>query len=433
MDSKTSAGMATVCLGIMAASTTISGVVGRQFPATWLGLVAAVATTAVYRKNDLSPADLGNGFGELMTAFNGHTDTIGQQVTALSAKLPPEIRSTLDKHIARAQDSSWVADLAARSKMVVGATGSGKTVYLLYEVWGRLNAGDLVYVADINYGKPCMGKPNIWFGLPKGRQVFQEPTQIADVITTVWDELQTRKSVCDRQADEYASAVTSGQTVDAPKQTFERLYFLMDEALSTLQTLEHLLSSDDYKEIVYKLSCILFEGRAYRVTVTLGLQDLRINELPGFTRAKLANMNMLILGSSADSDEVLTRVPGIDTQAKAKEVMSTVSQLRSNPAGKYACVVRDMTKHPQVCVKVLPEIDISGKVLSQQVSISEYNEEELTLLAQEQLNTGKSQWANALRVCGLGINAKTRKPEEHDRLRAYWDDLLAKLEAADHE
>lgn len=438
-------------LGLSATALMVAGFGDRNPLPIASGAILAASGVGLCRRYSLSGQDFSDGFQEfglcLDSAHELLTSTGHDAAQVMLKYVPPAYRPFLEQQAEKLLEEDWLPGMLHRSKMVIGGTGSGKTVLQLLEVYTFLKETDgrgRLLICDVNYGKPigATGEPNTWWNLPRDYIVRTDAPSVFDALKETWDELQARKREAIALADRKRETELRGETF-TERSNFQDWLLLIDEGLVTLDAFER-IDEELKSEALGYIGDLLFEGRAYNVRITFVVQTPLANE-SGIGRGKLQQMNFLVLGDSATDPEVLIKVPGVSPQA-AREWVRKVDGVKQQRGCKYAAFVKRTDATPALSVRVVPTIDLSeykGKIIIpedlnpqrtwlEQI-LTEELEQQIRHLA-DRYNKGhiRSPWRQVLKLVGLDKDGKRRAPTEYDAIRGYWESLLTHPETEEN-
>ena len=437
-NSKSHQALSALALGLGSATMLSFGFANNNpMPIVGGGLMGAAAY-GMQRRHKLTGADYQDGLGELAQCLDSTAELIESGSTATGRAVlkyvPEKYRPALEAKIEAYQDMSWAPAMRRRSKMVLGASGSGKTIWELYEVYGFItdNPEGKIVICDENYGKQIFGDiPNTWLNLPKDLFIRDDAPSIFDAINEYWTELQRRK----KEAKQLATAIASGET-QTRSLSWQPWFLLLEEGPVTLDAIAR-LEEEWGTEATDKCSDLLFEARAYNIQFTFVAQS-PFKDDHDFGRGKMQQFNYLVLGPSAVDTEVLSRIPGIGA-GKAKSWVEKIERVREIKGCERACLVKLGQEQPAFSIRVVPEVNLESLKVElppelydtrpwlERTLTEEFVQqvEELTRPYAE--NKGRSPWKSVLELAGLGKNGQSRHPEEYAELRQWWESLIAEL------
>ncbi len=431
------AGLAAIALGLGSATMLSFGFSSRNPLPIVAGGMMAGATYGLHRRHKLSGLDYQSGLEALGECLDAAAEVLESRAQvggrAILRYVPERYRPAIETRIESYRDMSWAAQMRRRSKMVIGASGSGKTVWELLEVHGFItdNPEGRILICDENYGKPVFGDvPNTWLNLPKDRFIRDDATSIFDALCEFWNELQRRK----REAKSLASAIANGEAEPRPLK-WQPWFLLIDEGSVTLDAIAR-MDAGWGEEAVKKCGDLLFEGRAYEIGFTFVTQS-PYKEDHDFGRGRMQQMNFLVLGPSATDPEVLRMIPGMGTTAK--HWVAEIERVRQHPGCERACLVKLGQEYPPFSIRVVPQVNLAelqvelppelhdGRTWLERLLTPEFVEQATELTRPYAAGKGRSPWKQVLALSGLGVNAQSRHPDEYAALREWWESLVAGL------
>lgn len=245
-------------------------------------------------------------------------------------------------------DYNWLDDrFVCASKGVFGAKNSGKSTYLSYEAIrflqinpeGELRIGDLHFDDDESSWLP---------GMPVAEQtskyVATRPEQILALFRRAHALLKDRVERRDRKGVPFK--------------------LICDEFIATMSR----WSEKEQQEVLKAIQLSQYEGRKYKVDITLGLHSIKKDQ-SGIDSSVLANMDLLFLGNSLADPNL--KLPA-DFDAKTLVVQQQALQMTLQPKQGFACVVRKLGDSPQI--QVMPFLDLSKFKAESTPSVDWYSE-----------------------------------------------------------
>ena len=399
---------------------------------TFIGGCEALLVGGVAKRTKTTFADIGEGFELLTASAASVVDSVGlggeTSVNAVVRFLPEDFQSKVEEMFSDLQNTDWISGILRRSKILVGGTGAGKTVYEQFEIakMFEYDPNTKLTICDINYGKPDdKGNLNNWLGLPKKKFIR---VNIHDIIQTIHEyAAETR-----RRAKFFEAEVDRGATT-ANTSDLQPWYLLIDEGSRTLEEAQSVLGKEEFEDLMIDVGVLLKESRAYKLFVTFVTQDLLIFSMPGFHRGFYRQCSFLVLGNAAEDEEVIDKIPGL--KGGSKDLIQKIKEVRQKKGCQYACIVKDLTvDNGSPFIRVLPFIDVTKLSIAipsegeiGQMFLNEKLTEEvvlkLALMITDEANGGKSQWLNALKLVGMNKNSKAKMPQEFDAFKAYYESL----------
>ena len=425
-DKSSDKGLGVLGLGVASATLLTMGMVHGNPLAVTSGVLSTGATVGLQRKQKVGFSDfkgclglIGDGLDE---SWESLTTSTSSTTEALLTYIPDEYKPRIERIVEAIASDDWFSHMLSQSKMIVGQSGAGKTPTMLYELYTFIkssNGKGKVTICDVNYGKPTMGKPNNWLGLPRKRFIRNTVDGLYEAIEEYWDELQYRKSYAADLADR-GSNVAPG---------FTPWLLMIDEGNVSLSQLAANKELGD--RAMEMIGDLLFEARSYGITITIAVQTPAVEETK-INRAKLGQLNFLVLGESAVDPEILGKIPGMGSQKDS--LIEQVKELRKRKEGKYSAVVKRCGQSPAFAVKVVPTINTDDLKVSLPANYElpwiervkdDVGAEIEDLAKKYSAKEIKSPWKKILAIAGLNQNAKSREPEKYQQLRDYWEGLCS--------
>lgn len=279
---------------------------------SFLGFSMA-ASVVSKRSKGLLKADYAGAVSELLEDTWDGLVVLGNPIAKSNIlkldSVPAPLVSALASLVAKSEDLSWLEQFKQRSRIIFGASGSGKTTWMLYEVFTALqsNKGSLK-ICDLDYGSCHEGsKPNNWLGLPKDRYVL---TDIQDILKAVLDSSALVDSRAKQQAE--------GKLPDLTWQTL-----VLDEFPAVRSEIENKMTTKDVETFDKALKNLLCRGLKQKVNFIAGSQVPNVSET-GIQINQLNQVNLLFLGDFATNQKVLGLYglgdSGKDLATEAKEL-----------------------------------------------------------------------------------------------------------------
>jgi len=305
---------------------------------------SALVTSSLHKRTKLS--DLSTGFKGLIDDMSDGLNGLlpeHQVRSALLAVLPEPLITAAQAMETAASDTSWVGPFMRRSRLVLGASGSGKTTWMLYEVYEAVDRGDEVVVCDMDYGSAHEGSdPNYWLGLPT--------VCIRYGLEAIYQTVTELSALVDLRADSSAT----GQRSDWGRKTL-----VLDEFPSVRRRVEAEMGKDRLASFDNALRNLLSRGLKQRVTFIAGSQNPDVAST-GVKLTDLNQTNILFLGNFTTDQRVLAlygtkdEAAGCVEQAKAIASMGRVAVIKMDGDTK-AVLLPDID--PSQMEVVAPELE----------------------------------------------------------------------------
>lgn len=278
--------LSAVCLSNAVTATRVSDSI------TWFLSFSgsALVTASLSKRSKLS--DLPEGFkgliDDMSDGFNGLVPE-SQVRSAMLAVLPEPLVTAAQAMETAASDTSWVRPFMRRSRLILGASGSGKTTWMLYEVYEAVDRGDEVVVCDMDYGSSHEGsEPNYWLGLPT--------VCIRYSLESIYQTVTELSALVDLRADSSAT----GQRSDWVRKTL-----VLDEFPSVRRRVEAEMGKDKLASFDNALRNLLSRGLKQRVSFIAGSQNPDVAST-GIKLTDLNQTNILFLGNFTTDQRVLS-------------------------------------------------------------------------------------------------------------------------------
>lgn len=258
----------------------------------------------------------------------------------------PEVTIDLPKQVVNQQvkvteektgfDLSWITpDFIASSKVVVGARGSGKSVFLHYEASRYLleNPNDSLFIFDPHFDDSTPKKfwlKNLPLSILVERFVTKKHQDIYKKILALSDELNNRID-------------NNLRPPNVPK-----VKIILDEE----ENLKRRLKDDEFENVLEFIDLIQDEGRKYGFDITIGMHSLKKGNT-GIDSAALGQMNWLLFEKAAYDSA--TKYPSDFDQLEIKKAAKVVNSQVDRKKGR--CVVVISHDFPDPIITALPYLE----------------------------------------------------------------------------
>lgn len=280
---------------------------------TWFSAFLGSALVTSSQSKKVKVKDLKDGFLDLSEdLFAGLSQMVPERElrSAALTVIPRPFVSALQSMEAIASDTSWVQPFLRRSRLVIGASGSGKTTWMLYETFLAVERGEELVICDMDYGSAHEGsQPNRWLGMP-----------VDAVRYTVQDIYQT---VVEYSAlvDLRAAAGARGDYSDLNKLTL-----ILDEFPSVRRRVESEMGKDPLLTFDNALRNLLSRGLKQRITFIAGTQNPDVAST-GIKLTDLNQTNILFLGNFTTDRRVLSLYGSKEDAEHCSESATTLASL----------------------------------------------------------------------------------------------------------
>lgn len=323
-----------VCLSNAISATRVSDGI------TWFSAFLGSAMVASSQSKKVKVKDLKDGFMDLSEdLFAG----LGQMVperelrSAALTVIPKPFVSAIQSMEAIASDTSWVQPFLKRSRLVIGASGSGKTTWMLYETFLAVERGEELTICDMDYGSAHEGsQPNRWLGMP-----------VEAVRWTVDDIYQT--------VVEYSALVDLRATAGArgDYSGLNKLTLILDEFPSVRRRVESEKGKECLTTFDNALRNLLSRGLKQRITFIAGTQNPDVAST-GIKLTDLNQTNILFLGNFTTDRRVLSLYGSKDDAEHCSESATALASL-----GRVGVIKMDGLSK----AVLMPDIDPSKMVI----------------------------------------------------------------------
>jgi hypothetical protein len=303
-----------ILLGALAAVCLSNGVNSPQVLdklGSFLQTVAAVVVLS-RRSSGVSKDDYAGAVADLATdTWEGFSEFLPVKEGALKvlklAHVPDAFVPAVEAQLEALRGTDWFAQWQQRSRLVLGGSGSGKTTFMLWEVYQALAAGSYdLTICDMDYGSAHEGgSANTWLGLPRDRFIRWKLSDIYQAVTDMG-----------RLVDARASAQAEGKPTDLSWKTL-----VLDEFPSVRRQVEADMGKEALATFDNALRTLLARGLKQRVRFIAGSQNPNVADT-GIKITDLNQTNILFLGGFACDSGVLQvygcKGDGADLATKAK-------------------------------------------------------------------------------------------------------------------
>ncbi|AND75622.1 hypothetical protein [Nostoc phage A1] len=258
-------------------------------------------------------------------------------------------------------DLSWIdSDFINSSKIVVGAKGSGKSIYLRYEAarWLIENPTGYLLIIDPHYDRRLESKH--WLKNLDQRLVmkmflckFKDTKNHGESnewkgylyhIRNCWVELQSRINDLGDFDDE-----------DNPP-VYTKVKVIIDE----LENIKNSCTELEYKEILKFIECVQNEGRKFNFEITIGMHGLK-KETTGLDSTTVAQMNWFLFEKACYDSA--TKFPADFDSREIKEISKQISNNLDPRVGRTVVIIKQELNSPIITVLPLltpPKIAIAS-------------------------------------------------------------------------
>ena len=255
----------------------------------------------------------------------------------------PEVTIDLPKQIVNQQvketeektgfDLSWLdSDFISSSKVVVGARGSGKSVFLHYEASRYLleNPNESLFIFDPHFDDLKPDKfwlKNLPLSILIERFVTKNHQEIYKKILALRDELNKRID-------------NNLRPPNVPK-----VKIILDEE----ENLKRRLKDDEFENVLEFFDLVQDEGRKFGFDITIGMHSLKKGNT-GIDSAALGQMNWLLFEKAAYDSA--TKYPSDFDQSEIKRLAKVVNKQIDRKKGR--CIVVISHDLPEPIITALP-------------------------------------------------------------------------------
>ncbi|QLF85123.1 DNA translocase FTSK [Nostoc phage YongM] len=260
-------------------------------------------------------------------------------------------------------DLSWIdSQFVNSSKIVVGAKGSGKSVYLRYEAarWLIENPTGYLLIIDPHYDRRLEAKH--WLSNLDQRIVmkmflskFKDTRNHGEAnewkgylyhLRNCWVELQSRINDSGGDFDD-----------DTETPVYTKVKVVIDE----LENIKNTCNESEFKEILKFIDCVQNEGRKYNFEVTVGMHGLK-KETTGLDSTTVSQMNWFLFEKACY--DPTTKYPSDFDSREIKETAKVLSSNLDPRVGRTVVIIKQELTSPIITVLPLLKAPVIGQNVS---------------------------------------------------------------------